>query len=123
MKRRPCSGFTLVELLVVVAIIGILIALLLPAVQAARESARRIRCANNLMQVSIALQLYESSHDYLPPGVTDPVNPISSTPASMHHGWIVYLLPHLEQRNAFNLVDFNSSIYGAANAAVRNIQI
>ena len=67
MQRRKI-GFTLVELLVVIAIIGVLVALLLPAVQSARESARRMRCGNNLKQLALALQNYESANKVLPPG-------------------------------------------------------
>src|SRR5438309_4597737 len=66
---RRKSGFTLIELLVVIAIIAVLIALLLPAVQAAREAARRAQCVNNLKQLALASQNYESTHGCFPMGV------------------------------------------------------
>jgi prepilin-type N-terminal cleavage/methylation domain-containing protein len=85
--RRLTRGFTLVELLVVIAIIGILVALLLPAVQAARESARRSQCMNNLKQIGIALQNYHSAKKTFPMG------------AAFQEGttWSGFLLPYMEE--------------------------
>ncbi len=97
MPSRPLShraAFTLVELLVVIAIIGILIALLLPAVQAARESARRGQCLNNLKQVSLALQNYEGSFGAYPPSMFWSGNTADST---NDISVFARLLPYLEQ--------------------------
>lgn len=113
------SGFTLVELLVVVAIIGILVGLLLPAVQAAREAARRSQCSMNLMQFGVALQNYEFAHQRLPPGTVNATSPIVHLPVGFHHSWIVQLLPFIEQRPAYAMLDHSKSIYSRANAAVR----
>src|SRR6267154_668446 len=111
MSARLRSGFTLVELLVVIAIIGVLVALLLPAIQACREAARRSQCVNNVVQVMIAIQNYESAHEALPSGVTNPQGPIRNEAVGMHHGWIIRLLPYIEERNLYRMVDFGKSVY------------
>ncbi len=85
-------AFTLVELLVVIAIIGILVALLLPAVQAARESARRMKCSNNLHNIALSCLNYESAKRALPPGSTDS---IMQTHSGI--GWQVQILPFVEE--------------------------
>ncbi len=123
MHNRDIRGFTLIELLVVIAIIGILIALLLPAIQSAREAARRVTCLNNLSQLGIALQNYQSAHEVLPPGTVNPQGPISSVAKGYHMGWLVQLLPYVEETVTFKNVDFSVGVYHQKNAPVRRIGI
>jgi prepilin-type N-terminal cleavage/methylation domain-containing protein/prepilin-type processing-associated H-X9-DG protein len=117
-SSRP-RGFTLIELLVVIAIIAVLIALLLPAVQAAREAARRAQCVNNLMQLGIAIQNYESSHEVLPPGVVNVSGPILDQPVGYHFGWLPQILPYMEMRNVYNHFNFKLSLYDTRNSTTR----
>ncbi|MEX2317573.1 MAG: DUF1559 domain-containing protein [Pirellulales bacterium] len=116
MKRRS-QGFTLVELLVVIAIIGILVALLLPAVQAAREAGRRTQCINNLKQIGLAVNNYESSMKMYPPSEDPtPLKEKDGSPRVSGSGKPVYselsilarLLPYVEQANLHDLVDQNA---------------
>lgn len=113
-RRSNCNrGFTLVELLVVIAIIAVLVAMLLPAVNAARESARRIQCANNLKQVGLAVASYESALGYYPvgglvaPGDVDFFNPRTGP----QFGWLVLILPFMEEQVLFDEFDFEKDIY------------
>jgi prepilin-type N-terminal cleavage/methylation domain-containing protein/prepilin-type processing-associated H-X9-DG protein len=124
-KNPARSGFTLVELLVVVAIIGILVGLLLPAVQQAREAARRVQCFNNLKQIGLAIHNYESSLRTLPPGRMVNVLPTDNLTASANgnattgsgncFSAYAFLLPQLEQSAIYNQVNFNSGPDTAAN--------
>jgi prepilin-type N-terminal cleavage/methylation domain-containing protein/prepilin-type processing-associated H-X9-DG protein len=125
MSRRTRSrpGFTLIELLVVIAIISVLIALLLPAIQAAREAARRVQCVNNLMQIGIALQNYDSSHEILPSGVVDLAGPILNAPKGYHVSWMLQLLPYLEQKNVARRFDDKLGVYAIENLTARGASI
>lgn len=97
-------GFTLVELLVVIAIIGVLVALLLPAVQAARESARRMKCSNNLKQIGLALHMYHDNVGSFPPGAF----------VTNNLSWNVLILPYLEQASLYNQFNFNLGAFNGA---------
>ena len=100
--RTP--GFTLVELLVVIAIIATLIGLLLPAVQSARESARRMSCSNNMKQLGLAMHNYNSARNRLPPGIQTVT---TSTGWTIRVPNVVYVLPYIEDRTRADLYDFN----------------
>jgi prepilin-type N-terminal cleavage/methylation domain-containing protein len=114
MTRRPpfvrLRGFTLVELLVVIAIIGVLVALLLPAVQAAREAARRIKCANNLKQIGIGLHNYESSFQIFPWG-----NAYGGAITGFSPSWSTSILPFIEAQNHYERFDFSQQMDHANN--------
>ncbi len=115
----PARAFTLIELLVVIAIIAVLVALLLPAVQSAREAARRAQCVNNLMQLALALQNYESSHEMLPPGVVNTTGPIQDLPKGYHFGWLTQILPYIEARTIYNHFNFKLGLYETENSTTR----
>lgn len=123
MTIRRYAAFTLVELLVVIAIIGILVAMLLPAIQGARDAARRSACMNNMLQLSLALQGYETAHEALPPGVTDTSGPILNQEKGQHLGWLAHLLPYHEERVAYRHLDLQAGAYHKKNAGVRALAI
>ena len=127
-QKQIRYGFTLVELLVVIAVIGVLIALLLPAVQAAREAARRMGCSNNLHQIGIGLHNYHSAVKTFPcggygyrgvtgtagfiwrsPSATNPSIPANSTYPQEQVGreiaWSLLILPFMEQTNVYEKYD------------------
>lgn len=112
-------GFTLIELLVVVSVIAILIALLLPAVQQAREGARRMQCRNNLSQLALALHNYHAAHLVLPPGCVNETGPVQAgTATDNHFGWIVQILPQLDEMNRWRQFDFARTSYQQPSLAI-----
>jgi prepilin-type N-terminal cleavage/methylation domain-containing protein/prepilin-type processing-associated H-X9-DG protein len=141
-------GFTVIELLVATFIMGVLIAILLPAVQAARESARRTQCRNNLKQMGIALHLYHDTHGVFPPGYLyngAPLPPpprgrmrlpipephvIDSAPPSPQlqpndpgWSWFSLILPYLEQAPLHSSIDFNVPVRNPASAVARVVPL
>ncbi|HMF10656.1 MAG TPA: DUF1559 domain-containing protein [Gemmataceae bacterium] len=114
-------AFTLVELLVVIAIIGILMSLLLPGVQKIRESANRMKCANNLKQIGLALHNYHDTVGQFPPGYVDGnKNPLSTPDNDVGPGWswASFLLPYLEQDNLYKQIKFNVGVGIGVNVQV-----
>jgi prepilin-type N-terminal cleavage/methylation domain-containing protein len=123
-RARTRAAFTLVELLVVIAIIGILVTMLLPAVQAAREAARRSQCTNNLRQLSLAVLLYEHGTGTFPSGSTGafdergsvafppPWNEPNSTCCPFgHFSWSALVLPFMESQDIYDIIDFSVPAY------------
>lgn len=107
----PCStrcGFTLVELLVTIAVIAALVALLLPAVQQAREASRRMACQNNVKQLGVAIQSYHAAHGHFPPGNLGHRDPSASAAQFRPFTpFVVFILPYLGEANRFSLYDFS----------------
>ena len=119
--RGRRHGFTLIELLVVIAIIAVLISLLLPAVQSAREAARKAQCLNNLKQIGLGLHNYHEIHNTFPPGYVSYFRRDSGDEGTAEDdigpgwGWSSQILPQLEQRSIHNAINFSLTMTYAAN--------
>jgi len=111
------QAFTILELLVAIGVVGLLAAILLPALSAAREAARRVQCVDHLRQIGLALHAYHDQHDSLPAGWQEEATRVSS------YGWAVSLLPFLENENLYRQVDRNRPLAHPANTAARHTTI
>jgi prepilin-type processing-associated H-X9-DG protein len=105
-------------LLVVIAIIGVLIGLLLPAVQKVREAAARVKCVNNLKQIGLALQNYHETAKSFPSGYVSNFDSTGND-TGPGWGWAAFILPQVEQQNLYNSIQFGQNIEMPANSGVR----
>ena len=126
-RKQSRAAFTLVELLVVIAIIGVLAGLLLPAVQAARESARRTQSQNNLKQMGLGLLNYESANRRLPSGYVSRTKDPQAFPETLDAppgwGWGASILPFIEQQSLANQIDWRLPCWDPANAVATKTRV
>src|SRR5262249_35694376 len=110
-QARSKHAFTLIELLVALAIIGLLIGLLLPAVQKVRATAARLQCQNNLKQIGLACHHAHDANGSFPPGyVATATYTDGATDTAPGWGWAAFLLPYLEQDNLYRQLDFRNPV-------------
>jgi prepilin-type N-terminal cleavage/methylation domain-containing protein/prepilin-type processing-associated H-X9-DG protein len=118
MRTRSTCGFTLLELIAVIAIVAVIAGLLLRAVQAAREAARRLQCANNLKQLGLAVAGYEGSHGALPPTADLATNGLGG---QGHYAMKPRVMGFMEQAAVFNAINFATVVQAPANSTVSGL--
>lgn len=119
---RSSSAFTLIELIVSLAIVGLLLGMLLPAVQAAREAARLALCQNNVHQIGLALQMYHDGFGSLPPGCVE-WRAWRAPPTRRQLAWSAFILPQLEQRPLHERLDFSQPFDSPVNAEAASTRL
>ena len=116
-------GWTAVEVVVVVLLIGIFLALLLPALQSSRESQRLAFCTDKMRRLIAAVHSYEMVEQNFPPGTVNDTGPIENLPQGKHISWIARLLPHIDQQEAYENLDLSASAYAPINYTTRQLTI
>jgi prepilin-type N-terminal cleavage/methylation domain-containing protein/prepilin-type processing-associated H-X9-DG protein len=138
MSKAPSAGFTLIEVLVVISIIGVLIGFTLPAVQAAREAGRRAQCANQVKQIGLALHQYLGVHQRFPPGAVlvpnyydieisgwyDPWGEAADSSLKKYgYSWMLFILPYIEEYRIYEGWNFSKSVLGNKTLAQCDIKL
>ncbi|MFH5804179.1 DUF1559 domain-containing protein [Alienimonas sp. DA493] len=118
-QRRPRAGFTLIELLVVIAVIAILVSLLLPAVQQAREAARKMQCGNNLKQIGLAMHNYHDTYRHFPLNWLPQVEESGEQVEPVCANWAAAILPQVDQGNLAKLYDYSVAWDAPENEALK----
>lgn len=116
-------GLTLVETLIVITVIGLLVAILIPAVQMVRESARRSQCSTNLKQLSLALHNYHSAHRVFPPSIMFDEGDYPDGPEKYRKNWVVSILPFLEEQGLYDQFNFKHPLNAVANEVPRGTEL
>ena len=122
------AGFTILELMIVIVIIGFLVALLLPAIQSSTETARRLQCANHFRQAGIALHNHYEAKGRFPPGLVmwssasnSSCGPRPTLGGQSGFGWAAYLLPYFEEKELYQTIDFGKNFFDASSGNRRTI--
>ena len=117
------GGFTLIECLVVIAIIAMLIALFMPALEASRGTARRVSCQSNLMRIGLALDAYSQTSGVLPPGVVTGRTPAEVTAEEPMFGWMSFILPELDYPQTAAAIDRSVSVFAEPNDPLHTLTL